>query len=105
MLLPKFDYHEPSTLEEALHLLSEFGGNAKVLAGGTDLLVRMKLKIDKPVHVISIARVPGMDAVIPRNGHAVTIGAAATAADLSRHELLTERFTPLALASGKLGAP
>ena len=65
MLLPKFDYHEPSTLEEALHLLSEFGGNAKVLAGGTDLLVRMKLKIDKPVHVISIARVPGMDAIIP----------------------------------------
>ncbi len=105
MLLPKFDYHEPSTLEEALHLLSEFGGNAKVLAGGTDLLVRMKLKIDKPVHVISIARVPGMDAVIPRNGHAVTIGAAATAADLSRHELLMERFTPLALAAGKLGAP
>ncbi len=41
MLLPKFDYHEPSTLEEALHLLSEFGGNAKVLAGGTDLLVKL----------------------------------------------------------------
>jgi CO/xanthine dehydrogenase FAD-binding subunit len=33
MLLPKFDYHEPSTLEEALYLLSEFGGT-KVLAGG-----------------------------------------------------------------------
>jgi CO/xanthine dehydrogenase FAD-binding subunit len=105
MLLPKFDYHEPSTLEEALHLLSEFGGNAKVLAGGTDLLVKMKLKIDKPVHIISIARVPGMDAIIPRDSHAVTVGAAATAADLSRHELLRERFTPLALAAGKLGAP
>jgi aerobic carbon-monoxide dehydrogenase medium subunit len=105
MLLPKFDYHEPSTLEEALHLLSEFGGNAKVLAGGTDLLVKMKLKVDKPAHVISIARVPGMDAVIPRNGHAVTVGAATTAAELSRHELLRERFTPLALAAGKLGAP
>ncbi|HMK35080.1 MAG TPA: FAD binding domain-containing protein, partial [Desulfomonilaceae bacterium] len=63
MLLPKFDYHEPRTLEEALHLLSELGGNAKVLAGGTDLLVRMKLKIDRPMHVISIARVPGMDSV------------------------------------------
>ncbi|MGB6063567.1 MAG: xanthine dehydrogenase family protein subunit M [Desulfomonilaceae bacterium] len=105
MLLPKFDYHEPSTLEEALHLLSEFGGNAKVLAGGTDLLVRMKLKIDKPVHVISIARVPGMDAIIPRNSHGVTIGAAVTAASLSRHELMADRFTPLSLAAGKLGAP
>ncbi len=105
MLLPKFDYHEPATLEEALHLLSEFGGNAKVLAGGTDLLVKMKLKIDKPTKVISIARVPGMDAIIPRNGHAVTVGAAATAAQLSCHELIRERFTPLALAAGKLGAP
>jgi len=105
MLLPKFEYHEPSTLEEALQLLSELGGNAKVMAGGTDLLVRMKLKVDTPHHVISIARVPGFDAVIPRNGHGVTVGSAVTAATLSRHELLMDRFAPLALAAGKLGAP
>ncbi len=48
MLLPKFEYHEPTTLEEALNLLSELGGNAKLLAGGTDVLVRMKLKVDRP---------------------------------------------------------
>lgn len=105
MLLPKFDYHEPTTLEEALHLLSQLGGNAKVLAGGTDLLVRMKLKIDKPAHVISIARIPGLDSIVPRNGHSVTIGAGASAATLSRHELIMDRFTPLALAAGRLGAP
>lgn len=105
MLLPKFDYHEPSTLEEALQLLRDFGGNAKVLAGGTDLLVRMKLKIDKPSHVISIARVPGLDQIIPRNGHGVTVGAGVTAAQLSRHELLGDRFTPLSTAAGRLGAP
>jgi CO/xanthine dehydrogenase FAD-binding subunit len=105
MLLPKFDYHEPSTLEEALQLLSEFGGNAKVLAGGTDLLVRMKQKVDKPSHIISIARVPGLDAVIPRDSHGVTVGPGATAAALSRHELLQDRFTPVALAAGRLGAP
>ncbi len=105
MLLPKFEFHEPKTLEEALSLLSELGGNAKVLAGGTDLLVRMKLKVDRPVQVISIARVPGMDSIIPRNGHAVTIGAGVSAATLSRNELLLDRFTPLALAGGRLGAP
>ncbi len=48
MLLPKFEYHEPSTLEELLHLMSELGGNARLLAGGTDLLVKMKLKVDSP---------------------------------------------------------
>jgi CO/xanthine dehydrogenase FAD-binding subunit len=105
MFLPKFEYHEPRTLEEALGLLSELGGNAKVLAGGTDLLVRMKLKIDRPVHVISIARVPGMDSIIPRDGHGVTIGAGVSAAALSRNELLLDRFTPLAVAGGRLGAP
>ncbi len=105
MLLPKFEYHEPTTLEEALHLLSELGGNAKVLAGGTDLLVKMKLQIDKPTHVISVARVPGLDAIIPRNSHGVTVGAGVSAAALSRHELIMDKFTPLALAAGRLGAP
>ncbi|MEW6111117.1 MAG: xanthine dehydrogenase family protein subunit M [Thermodesulfobacteriota bacterium] len=105
MLLPRFQYHEPTTLEDALKLLHELGGNARVLAGGTDLLVKMKRKVDKPSHVISVARVPGMDQIIPRNGHAVTIGAGVTAAELARSELLMDRFTPLAIAAGKLGAP
>ncbi|MEW6532453.1 MAG: xanthine dehydrogenase family protein subunit M [Thermodesulfobacteriota bacterium] len=105
MLLPRFEYHEPTTLEDALKLLHELGGNARVLAGGTDLLVKMKRKVDKPSHVISVARVPGMDQIIPRNGHAVTIGAGVTAAELARSELLMDRFTPLAIAAGKLGAP
>jgi carbon-monoxide dehydrogenase medium subunit len=105
MLLPRFEYHEPTTLEDALKLLHELGGNARVLAGGTDLLVKMKRKVDKPSHVISVARVPGMDQIIPRNGHAVTIGAGVTAAELARNELLMDRFTPLAIAAGKLGAP
>jgi CO/xanthine dehydrogenase FAD-binding subunit len=105
MLLPKFEYHEPSTLEEALRLLSEMGGNAKLLAGGTDVLVRMKLKVDKPAHVVSLARVPGLADIIPREKHSVTVGAGVTAATLSRHELIRDRFTPLALAAGRLGAP
>ncbi len=105
MLLPKFDYHEPSTLEDALQLLHEMGGNAKLIAGGTDLLVRMKQKIDKPSHVISLARVPGLDEIVPRNGHAVSVGAAASADAISRHELLNDRFAPLALAASRLGSP
>ncbi|MCA1960514.1 MAG: xanthine dehydrogenase family protein subunit M [Desulfomonile sp.] len=105
MLLPRFEYHEPTTLEEALKLLSELGGNAKVLAGGTDLLVRMKQKIDRPAHVISLARIPGLKEITPRNGHGITVGAGASAATLSRHELLWDRFTPLASASSRLGSP
>lgn len=42
--LKPFEYSEPQTLKEALQVLSEYGSDAKVLAGGTDLLVSMKRK-------------------------------------------------------------
>jgi carbon-monoxide dehydrogenase medium subunit len=105
MLLPKFDYHEPATLEEALRLLSEMGGNARIIAGGTDLLVRMKLKVEKPSQLISLRKIPGFDVIIRRENHGVTIGPAVTAAELSKNELILDRFTPIALAAGRLGAP
>ncbi|MDD3472598.1 MAG: xanthine dehydrogenase family protein subunit M [Syntrophaceae bacterium] len=105
MLLPKFDYHEPRTLEEVLLLLSELGGNAKLLAGGTDLLVRMKLNVDRPSHVISLEKVPGLNEIIPQDRHGVTIGSTTTAANLAESELIIDRFAPLAIASSRLGAP
>ena len=105
MLLPRFEYHEPSTLEEALRLLSELGGNARILAGGTDLLVRMKLNVDRPSHLISLEKVPGLTSIITRNSHGVTIGSTVTASDLATNELIRDRFTPLAVAGSRLGAP
>ena len=54
MFLPEFDYHEPSTLEEACAMMAELGDRAKPLAGGTDLLVKMKRKILVPKHVVSL---------------------------------------------------
>lgn len=105
MLLPKFQYHEPKTLEEVLRLLSELGGNARLLAGGTDLLVRMKLNVDKPSHLISLEKVPGLDAITPLSGHGVNIGSTVTAATLAKNELINDRFTPLSVAGSRLGAP
>jgi len=42
MLQPKFDFHEPSTVAEACQIKAEYGENAKLPAGGTDLLADMK---------------------------------------------------------------
>ncbi|MFH0959704.1 MAG: xanthine dehydrogenase family protein subunit M [Pseudomonadota bacterium] len=105
MLLPKFEYVEPTTLEEALRLLSEMGGNARVIAGGTDLLVRMKLKVAKPGHLISLRKVPGLNQVVKREALGISIGPAVTAADLSRNELIQDKFLPVAAAASRLGAP
>ena len=105
MLLPKFDYHEPTTLEEALRLLSSSGETPKLLAGGTDLLVRMKLKIDSPSTSSPLLGFPVSMPIIPRKHHGVTIGAAVTAAELACHELVRDRFAPLALAAAGSGHP
>jgi len=60
--------------------MSELGENARVLTGGTDLLVQMKLKIEKWMHGISVVRVPGMDQITPSNRHSVSIGPTVTIA-------------------------
>jgi CO/xanthine dehydrogenase FAD-binding subunit len=76
MLLPKFDYHEPSTLEEALHLLSEFSGTQS--AGGQDRPSGQNETQDRQAcHVISIARARH-GCHYSSDGHAVTMEAAAT---------------------------
>ena len=48
MLPSRFEYHRPDSLEEALHLLAEYGDEAKVLAGGQSLIPVMKLRLAAP---------------------------------------------------------
>jgi len=45
----KFDYYEPKSLEEAIEILSKYGSDAKILAGGTDLLILIKMGVLKPI--------------------------------------------------------
>ena len=52
--LPRFEYHAPASLPEALELLSRWGEKAKVFAGGTDLLVSMKKREVLPNHLINL---------------------------------------------------
>ena len=54
--LPIFRYHRPRTLPEAIALLAELGDNAKIIAGGTDLLPNMKHGLFEPEHVVSVSR-------------------------------------------------
>ena len=49
-----FEYFEPATLNEAVALLSEHGPEARVMAGGTDLLVQMKYRLRTPRYLINI---------------------------------------------------
>ena len=59
--LKPFDYFEPTTIEEATQILSKYGTKAKVLAGGVDLVARMRRRQAQPQYVVSILSVPGLD--------------------------------------------
>ena len=63
MVLPEFDYSVAATLEEACKMQAEWGASAKVMAGGTDIVPPMKDGALKADHIISIARIPGLDTI------------------------------------------
>jgi carbon-monoxide dehydrogenase medium subunit len=77
ILINRFDYLEPASLQEAVTLLGQYGKRAKVLAGGTDLLVQMKMERVVPSAVVSIGKIPGLDRITFQDGH-LHIGALAT---------------------------
>jgi carbon-monoxide dehydrogenase medium subunit len=74
MLPSAFEYHRPSTLDEALALLSQHGEDAKVLAGGQSLIPLMKLRFAAPEHLVDVNRITGLDGIEERDD-ALHIGA------------------------------
>lgn len=63
ILIQEFDYYSPTTIQEALHLLDEHGDEAKVIAGGTDLLAQMKQEIIAPKYLINIRNIQGLSMI------------------------------------------
>ena len=72
----RFDYHEPTSLREAIDLGARFGGDARFLAGGTDLMIQIHRGRLSPRHVVGLQRVPGLDAV--EIDGAISLGARVT---------------------------
>ena len=58
MIPPSFDYHCPKTVSEAIELLTKFGDEAKILAGGHSLLPMMKLRFAEPANLIDLNKIP-----------------------------------------------
>lgn len=74
ILYPEFEYHAPTTVYEATELLAEYGDAARIIAGGTDLIVQMKMERRQPAHLISLAGINALH-IISQNGD-LSIGAA-----------------------------
>ena len=103
MRLPRFDYLGPDNLEETLDLLSTHRDDAKILAGGTDLLVRMKKGLLKPKVLISLKSLNELSYIKKKDNH-IKIGSGTSIADIIASDLIKKESRALHQACEKIGA-
>jgi xanthine dehydrogenase iron-sulfur cluster and FAD-binding subunit A len=97
ILVHEFTYMEPVSVAEAISLLATHGNAARVLAGGTDLLVQMKMERQEPAYVIGIGKLAELKGIRPGIDK-LTIGALTTIRALARDAGVHNRYTALAEA-------
>lgn len=100
----RFNYLEPATIEEAIALLSKHDGKARVIAGGTDLLVQVRSKAIKPEHVIDIGYIPGLDYINYDEKQGLSIGALATIRALEKSDKICQRYPAISQSARELGS-
>ena len=72
--MPRFDYHQPKTLDALLSLLDQYTGRCRLIGGGTDMIPRMRRGLVDVDHVISVNDVAELQ-IIERQGEMLRIGA------------------------------
>ncbi|MBV8425345.1 MAG: FAD binding domain-containing protein, partial [Candidatus Eremiobacteraeota bacterium] len=95
-----FVYHEPTQLDEAFALLDTHGDDAQLLAGGTALVLLMRLGLALPGHVIGLRKIGGMREIGILADGGLEIGALVTHAEIERSALVERFFAPLARTFG-----
>jgi len=104
MIAESFQYDAPTTLEDAIRLLHEYGDEAKILAGGHSLIPMMKLRFASPTHLIDINNIPGLSYIKEENGF-LTIGALTRESDLDESPIIRERYPIFTDASKLIADP
>jgi 4-hydroxybenzoyl-CoA reductase beta subunit len=102
--LPSFDYLEPRNVEEALKMLADHADQAAVVAGGTDLIVRMKQRLVRPAFLVSLRHLTDLS-YIRRDNALIVIGAMTPLVSLQDSKLIKTHFPALATAARLIGAP
>ena len=104
MIPPRFEYHAPKSVGEAVALLGQYGSDAKLLAGGHSLLPMMKLRFAQPEHLIDINRIPELRG-IRENGGTVVIGAMTSENELINSPVVQSKLPLLAEAAKLIADP
>jgi carbon-monoxide dehydrogenase medium subunit len=95
-----FDYHRPTSVDEAISLLGDIDG-ARALAGGHSLLPMMKIRLVMPAALVDLGRIPGLDGISKNGG--LTIGALARHASVAASSVVQQECPVLAEAAAVIG--
>ena len=96
-------YEAPGSLEQAVQLLSRATGDARVLAGGTDLLVQLRAEQIEPELVVDVKAIREMRQIVHADGR-FCVGAAVSGAELGEHAALREAWPGVVEATELIGS-
>jgi 4-hydroxybenzoyl-CoA reductase subunit beta len=110
--LPPFEYFAPRTLDEAVELMTKYGPEAMVVAGGTDVFPNMKRRLFTPQKLVGLGQIRELKTFPTKNrqpsnplAFQVMLGAGLTLTQVSRHPVIVERYPALATAAGLVSTP
>jgi aerobic carbon-monoxide dehydrogenase medium subunit len=99
-----FEYLEPKSVSEAGRMLADHGPGARILAGGTDLIVQMETARLQPEAVVYVARIPELRQITWDAAQGLRIGATATLREVENHPIVVERYPALARGAKEVGS-
>jgi xanthine dehydrogenase YagS FAD-binding subunit len=103
-IMPAFELFQPTTIDDALALLAQYGADSWVLAGGLDSFDWLKDRIKRPKVVVDLSQVKEMEGVRSVDG-GLEIGAMTTLTNVVRHPVVKEKFSILADAAESAASP
>ena len=103
ILVQEFDYYEPSSLQEALTLINKYQGRCSLVAGGTDLFIKMKTEREHSEIVININNLPELNTISQNGQGELVIGACTTIYDLFQNTAIKSNYPALTRACQSFG--
>jgi len=104
--MKKFAHFNALTVDEAVSTLKRYGNKASLVAGGTDIIGKMKDQIlpTYPEALVNLKKIPNMDAIREEEGM-LKVGAMAILEDIAHNPIIRERYAALAEAAGRTASP
>jgi carbon-monoxide dehydrogenase medium subunit len=102
--LRKFEYLKPDSIKDTISILSQYGERARILNGGTDLIVGMRDKILQPEYVVDIKAIPQLSRITYNKQDGLNIGATVTLNEISDSKVVQRNYPILAEACKTVGS-